>query len=96
MAAFVSSIEQTTHFQLDSSNRKFNHAFAQVKLLTHKMTMLQCRYDRAIKNQQSRLITPIRMRMAVLEGVRAMFYSYAHDKALDVEEYQENLTKERA
>ena len=88
-------MDLTLPFQLDATNKKFCAAFSQVKLLTRAMEEIQTRYERATKYSLHPHCTQLRLRLSVLEGVRAMFYEYAYIQAHSVDDLQRMVIEER-
>ena len=87
--------EMTIPHELEATNKKFCVAFAQVKMLTRTMEAIQKRYDRATRSATHHHCTQLRLRLSVLEGVRAMFFQYAHIQAQSVDDLQQILVEQR-
>ena len=68
-----------SHFQL--SHRKFSRACDQMSLLDQRIKDMQIRYHRALKNKKNTFRYNLRQRLAVMTGVKMMFYEYASAQA---------------
>jgi tRNA(Phe) wybutosine-synthesizing methylase Tyw3 len=63
------------------SHRKFQRACTQMSLLDDRIKDMQTRYRRAIKNNKNAFRYSLRQRLAVMSGVKMMFYEYASAQA---------------
>ena len=71
-------------FSLMDSERRFKRACEQIVQLNYKMSDLQSRYSTAKKENHRSFRYSLRLRLAVVEGLRNMYYDYAHNKAQTV------------
>lgn len=63
------------------NERKFRCACQQIHLLNSKLDDLQKRYLSAKRTNLRPFRYNLRLKLAVLEGLRNMYYDYAHGKA---------------
>ena len=78
-------------FSLMDSERRFKRACEQIVQLNYKMSDLQSRYSKA-KNENHRSFRySLRLRLAVVEGLRNMYYDYAHNKAQTVADLRREM-----
>lgn len=70
--------------RLFEAERSFRRACDQVTSLNRAIQEIQERYDRAGRNHCRMFRYSLRLRMAVTEGVRNMFYEYATIKADEI------------
>jgi hypothetical protein len=82
-------------FSLVDSERRFRRACEQIVLLNHKLEDLQRRYARAKSENRKSFRYSLRLRLAVVEGLRNTYYDYAHGKADHVAELRQELFGER-
>lgn len=68
------------------AHARFDKACKQVVLLNDKLHDLQHRYRKAEKRNQRNFRYSLRLRMAVVEGVRNMYFDYATIKANELNE----------
>ena len=68
-------------FKLVDEERRFRRACQQIILLNQKLGDLQKRYRSAKKENLRTFRYSLRLRLAVVEGLRNMYYDYAHEKA---------------
>ena len=61
--------------------KKVQAACRQVALLNRKVTNMQIRYKRALKDEKRSLCYALRMSIATTDGVRSLYYEYADRKA---------------
>lgn len=71
----------TQRFKLVDEERRFRTACQQIILLNRKLDDLQKRYRSAKKDNLRTFRYSLRLRLAVVEGLRNMYYDYAHEKA---------------
>ena len=69
----------------------FNKACDQIRLFNRQLDDIQVRMDRATSNKQRAVIYSLRIRMAVMEGVRNMMCEYATRLADDLVKTQDQL-----
>lgn len=78
-------------FSLVDNERRFRRACEQIVLLNHKLEELQSRYARAKADNHRTYRYSLRLRLAVVEGLRNTYYDYAHGKADHVAELRKEL-----
>lgn len=78
-------------FSLVNSERRFRRACEQIVLLNQKLEELQLRYGRAKSDNLRSYRYSLRLRLAVVEGLRNTYYEYAHGKADEVAELRQEL-----
>ena len=76
---------------LMDSERCFKRACQQIVHLNDKMSDLQSRYSKAKLQNQRSFRYSLRLRLAAVEGMRNMYYDYAHIKAQTVAELRKQL-----
>ena len=74
-------------------NQKFRMTCRQLKVLTSTLTYLQCRYDRAVRDNLRSFRYSMRLRMTTLEGVQNMYYEFAERCASRLEDMQVKLER---
>ena len=65
--------------------RKFTHACTQMNLLDQRIEDCQVRYNRAVQSGKGSFRYNLRLRLAVMTGVKMMFYEYASEMANQLE-----------
>lgn len=85
-------LQQTT---LQEAERKFQKSCSQIILLNKQLEDVQERYRRAKRDNFRCYRYNLRLKLAVIEGVRNMFYEYAHIKAEEIAELRLHLFDER-
>ena len=78
-------------FSLMDSERRFKRACEQIVQLNYKMSDLQSRYSRAKAENHRSFRYSLRLRLAVVEGLRNMYYDYAHNKAQTVADLRREM-----
>ena len=78
-------------FSLVDSERRFKRACEQIVQLNYKMSDLQSRYSRAKAENHRSFRYSLRLRLAVVEGLRNMYYDYAHNKAQTVADLRREM-----
>ena len=78
-------------FSLMDSERRFKRACEQIVHLNYKMSDLQSRYSKAKLENHRSFRYSLRLRLAAVEGMRNMYYDYAHIKAQTVAELRRHL-----
>jgi hypothetical protein len=81
---------QTT---LIHAENQFRKACNQIVLLNMKLCACSVRYRRAKANNMRTFRYPLRLRLAVVEGVRNMYYDYATRKAQQIEQVREIISE---
>lgn len=71
-------------FTLLEAERKFRRACEQLVVLNAKIDGLQDRYNRAKADNARAFRYSLRLRLSVVEGMRNMYYDYAHWQAVQV------------
>ncbi|XP_061171876.1 uncharacterized protein LOC133181376 [Saccostrea echinata] len=74
----------------------YGMACLQLTVLNQRFEQLAKRYDRADKLGQKSFRYSLRMKMAILEGVRNMFYEFATYKACSVNKLRQEILIEHA
>ena len=82
---------QDLESQFQLSNRKFNRACDQMSLLDQRIKDMQVRYQRAIKNKKNATRYTLRQHLAVMTGVKMMFYEYASAQADKMDALREKM-----
>jgi mitochondrial fission protein ELM1 len=78
-------------FTLIDNERRFRRACEQIVQLNHKLDALQSRYLKAKRDNMKTNRYNLRLRLAVAEGLRNMYYDYAHQKAEAVAKLREEM-----
>ena len=76
---------------LVESERRFKRACEQIVQLNYSLDALQQRYNKAKKDNHKSFRYSLRLRIAVVDGMRNMYYDYAHKKAETVAELRQEL-----
>ena len=71
--------------------RKFNRACDQMTLLDQRISDTKMRYNRAIKNRNNAFRYTLRQRLAVLSGVKMMYYEYASKMADEMDDMRQGV-----
>ncbi|XP_074640406.1 uncharacterized protein LOC141898434 [Tubulanus polymorphus] len=71
----------TIFAEIRKTENRFRSSCQQIVLLNQNLDDLQNRYLRAVQAEQRSFRYSLRLRMAVLEGIRNMYYEYACRKA---------------
>ncbi|XP_060577198.1 uncharacterized protein LOC132749842 [Ruditapes philippinarum] len=80
--------------ELQQTEIRFRKACNQINLLNRKMESIHKRYNCAKKNNHRVFRYKLRLRLAVVEGLRNMYYEYANKKASRVVELRRELFNE--
>jgi len=80
--------------ELQQTEIRFRKACNQINLLNRKMESIHKRYNFAKKNNHRVFRYKLRLRLAVVEGLRNMYYEYANKKASRVVELRRELYNE--
>ncbi|WAR27880.1 hypothetical protein MAR_013584 [Mya arenaria] len=80
--------------ELQQTEVRFRKACNQINLLNRKMESIHKRYNCAKKNNHRVFRYKLRLRLAVVEGLRNMYYEYANKKASRVVELRSELYNE--
>ena len=75
---------------VDIENR-FKRACEQIVQLNYSLVALQQRYNKAKKDNHKSFRYSLRLRIAIVDGMRNMYYDYAHKKAEIVAELRQEL-----
>lgn len=78
-------------FRLMDNERRFKKACEQIVQLNYKMSDLQSRYSKAKLENHRSFRYSLRLRLAAVEGMRNMYYDYAHTKAQAVADLRREL-----
>ena len=76
---------------LVDNERRFKRACEQIVQLNYSLDALQQRYNKAKKDNHKSFRYSLRLHIAVVDGMRNMYYDYAHTKAEVVAELQQEL-----
>lgn len=76
---------------LAENERRFKRACEQIVQLNYSLDSLQQRYNKAKKDNHRSFRYSLRLRIAVVDGMRNMYYDYAHKKAEAVAELRQEL-----
>ena len=74
-------LEKSTHETLFDAERKFRKACIQIQLLNTTLQEMQLRYRLAKAENFKCFRYNLRLKLAVVEGTRNMYYDYAHIQA---------------
>jgi len=91
MKAKVQEKSQDKRSKLVESERRFKRACEQIVQLNYSLDALQQRYNRAKKDNHRSFRYSLRLRIAVVDGMRNMYYDYAHQKAETVAQLRQEL-----
>lgn len=81
-------------FTLIETERRFRTACSQIIHLNLKVKDMQGRYDRAKQENRRSFRYHLRLRLAVLEGVRNMYNDYAHEKANEIMKLRRDISQQ--
>lgn len=73
------------------AEQRFRRSCEQIILLNQTLDGLQKRYDRAKKANFRSFRYNLRLKLAVAEGLRNVYYDYAHEKAKAVQQLRQEL-----
>ena len=76
---------------LVDNERRFKRACEQIVQLHYSLEALQQRYNKAKKDNHKSFRYSLRLRIAVVDGMRNMYYDYAHKKVEVVVELRQEL-----
>jgi len=76
---------------LIDTERRFRRACEQIVLLNQRLDQLQQRYDNAKRQFNRAFRYNLRLKLAVVEGMRNVYYDYAHEKAKKVADLRREL-----
>ncbi|WAR07222.1 hypothetical protein MAR_017180 [Mya arenaria] len=68
-------------FSLTEAEGRFQKACDQIVLLNHRLGEVQKRYKMAKRSNNKAFRYNLRLKLAVIEGVRNMYYDFAYSKA---------------
>ena len=71
----IKLFQQTALFQ---TKKKLQKACKQIKLLNHHIEATQVRYNNTTEENFRYFRYNLRLKLAVIEGTRTMYYDYAH------------------
>ena len=92
MPSRIKSLDK--RFSLGEAERRFRKACDQIVLLNHHLGEVQKRYKAAKKSNNRSFRYNLRLKLAVIEGARNMFYDYAYSMADQVAELRRELFNE--
>ena len=87
-------VSLSKRFTLSDAERRFRRACDQIVLLNQKLGEVQKRYKNARRTNNRSFRYNLRLKLAVLEGVRNMYYDYAYAKADQVADLRRELFNE--
>ena len=91
MKAQLPKRSQNKRTSLVENERRFKRACEQIVQLNYSLDALQQRYNKAKKDNHRSFRYSLRLRIAVVDGMRNMYYDYAHKKAETVAELRREL-----
>lgn len=91
MKAKVQMKNRDKRSTLVDSERRFKRACEQIVQLNYSLDALQQRYNKAKKDNHRSFRYSLRLRIAVVDGMRNMYYDYAHNKAETIAELRQEL-----
>lgn len=91
MKAKVQMKNRDKRSTLVDSERRFKRACDQIVQLNYSLDALQQRYNKAKKDNHRSFRYSLRLRIAVVDGMRNMYYDYAHNKAENIAELRQEL-----
>ena len=83
--------EFTQEDELMSAEKKFQKACVQIHLLNKQLGEMKVRYCRAKEDNFKCFRYNLRLKLAVIEGVRNMYYDYTHIQAEVVAKLREQM-----
>ena len=92
MPSRIKSLDK--RFTLGESERRFRKACDQIVMLNQRLGEVQKRYKMAKMSNNRSFRYNLRLKLAVIEGSRNMFYDYAYAKADQVAELRRELFDE--
>lgn len=92
MPSRIKSLDK--RFTLSEAERRFKKACDQIVMLNHRLSDVQKRYKMAKRTNNRAFRYNLRLKLAVIEGSRNMFYDYAYAKADQVAELRRELFNE--
>ena len=78
-------------FSLVDNERRFKRACEQIVQLNYSLDSLQQRYNKAKKDNHRSFRYSLRLKIAVVDGMRNMYYDYAHKKAESITDLRREL-----
>ena len=92
MPSRIKSLDK--RYTLSEAERRFRKACDQIVMLNQRLGEVQKRYKNAKKTNNRSFRYNLRLKLAVIEGSRNMFYDYAYSKADQVAELRRELFNE--
>lgn len=92
MPSRIKSLDK--RFTLSEAERRFRKACDQIVMLNQRLGDVQKRYKMAKRSNNRSFRYNLRLKLAVIEGSRNMFYDYAYAKADQVAELRRELFDE--
>ena len=87
-------VSLSKRFTLSDAERRFRRACDQIVLLNQKLGEVQKRYKNARRTNNRSFRYNLRLKLAVIEGVRNMYFDYAYAKADQVADLRRELFNE--
>ena len=84
-------IKNQKRFSLVDKERRFKRACEQIVQLNYSLDALQQRYSKAKNDNNRSFRYSLRLKIAVVDGMRNMYYDYAHKKAESIAELRQEL-----
>ena len=81
-------------FTLTDAERRFRKACDQIVTLNHRLGEVQKRYKMAKRSNNRAFRYNLRLKLAVIEGARNMYYDYAYIKADQVAKLRRDMFDE--
>lgn len=78
-------------FSLVNNEKRFKRACEQIVQLNYSLDALQQRYNKAKRDNHRSFRYSLRLKIAVVDGMRNMYYDYAHKKAESIAELRQEL-----
>ena len=89
---YSEEVEATVQ-RIKTMDRKFKRACSNILMLNQRIEDKQARYSRAYRINQRSWRYTLRLQLATMEGMRNMFYEYAHRHADELEILQHSLVQ---
>ena len=85
-------VSLSKRFTLSDAERRFRRACDQIVLLNQNLGEVQKRYKNARRTNNRSFPYNLRLKLAVVEGVRNMYYDYATQKLTKLQIFEENFS----
>ena len=84
----------TIESRLATAQFQFRRSCDQIILINQALGSLSYRYRKAKATNTRSFRYPLRLRLAVVEGIRNMYYDYAKQKAAEVQNLRDGLLED--